>query len=288
MERWTKLQAESDVYIMRLQKQPGENADESTITFMLCDFKSLWNETVSNSELFKRVTDKNPDLDMTDQVIKDQMLAAVDAVVSMKEPKVTHKDDHVDLDLNYLIFGEFEVKFQWSLKKCGPQECFEHFTKLMMRQMGAMQEQNKRLVLELKKKDDEIGQYQLEYGQQIQRKRFITEPFEEHKFPLKCNEFNCGMDEFESVIGSLPKNDANYETKALDESCNTNVDQPTQSSTVAKHTSPKGKRPSQRRPTYSRAPLIKTGEWKYEDDDDDDGDKDGNTSIESKRSRQSY
>lgn len=254
---------------MRLDEQSGEeNTSESTYTIWFSDFQTLWSETVTSQELFKRFSDKNPTLAMNDDdVIKNQLIAAIGTVANIKHPKVLHNSDDIELQLKYLIFDDVEVEFQWLCKKCGSSEFFEQMTKLLLREMGEMQAQKKQFVSELKKKDDEICQYKLEFGQTIDRKRFITERFEEEKFKLQNQTFDCEIVQFESVIGRLPKNVASTEAKVKEESCNTEG-QPTQNATVVKHTSPRGKRPNPRRLPIKRAPLVRTGEWEYDDDSD--------------------
>lgn len=290
MSQWSKLQTESGVYIMRLDEQSNENAAESTYTIWVSDFIILWNESITRQDLFKRFSEMNPTMATmitNDDVIKTQLIAALGTVANMKHPNVHNNDndDSKKLQLKYLIFDDQEVEFQWVLKKCGPQEFFDQFTKLLMRQYGEIENQKKEWVVIVKAKDDEIDQYKLEPGRNEIRKRFITKKFDEQKFELPTQMFNCEIDQFESVIGPLSKNVASNESKAvIDESSNAEG-QPNQNTSSVKQKSPKGKR-NYRGPF--RGQVYQLGKIEYEKDSDDDDDNSGSNSASEKRTRQSF
>lgn len=270
MERWSNLPSQSGVYILRLDQRTDNNdTPESTFTLWLSDFKALWNETVTSENLFKRFSEKNPTLAQNDDVIQTEFITALGSVTNIKHSNICDEsadnDDDMALQLKYLIFDDVEVEFQWLLKKCGPQEFFDQVTKPLLRQIGELQHQKAQLIDIAKRKDDEIFLYKS--GQNVIHKRFITEKFEEQSFQLKSQMFNCEIDQFQSVIGLLPKNVVSNEP-ANDDSSNT-AEQSIQNTSTMKYTSPKTNR-NQRRPF--RRPLIRPGQWKYEEDEEDDDD----------------
>lgn len=264
MARWTNLPTKSGTHIVRLDKGPDKNAAaalaEFTFVIWFSDLKSLWCETITSQELFKRFSDENPGFVVgDDEVIKGQLIAAIDTAANTKNPEVLHNDDgDTKLNLKYVIFGDFEVGFQWSLKKCDSSVFFEQMTKVFLRQIGELEDQKKQLIDMLKKKDDEIGQYKLKHGS-IDRKRFITAPFEEKQFEMQTNAFSGVIDQLESAIGLVPKNVA---------------------TTAVKQTIPRGKRRIGS-PFFNRAPIVRAGQYQYDDDDDDE---DNGSDIGSKQS----
>lgn len=275
MERWSDLQIETGVYIMRLD-QPNENSAESTFTIWLSDFETLWSETITRHDLLKRLSDKNPTLATDDDIINGQFIGELGKISSIKQPAI-HRDesnaDDVKLQLKYIIFDEAEVEFEWQLKKCGPRDFLEQITKPLLRQAGELQDQKRELCDVATKKDLEIAQYKLELGQVKIRKRFITEQFDGQKFTLQSQMFNCEIDRFQSVIGLLPKNVVVNEPTVEAEN---NAVQPTgtNNSTERTNTSPRGK-PNPRRKHFMPK-LVRKGvcyEESNTDSDDDDKEK---------------
>lgn len=291
MVRWSNLQTDFGVFIMRLDEQSDDNTGESTFTIWVSDMKFLWNETLTRQDIFERFAHKNPALSIeNDDVIQSQLIAALgslDNAPNVKNPNIDNEpqnDDAIEVQVKYHIFDDFEVDFEWRLKKCSPEEFFEQITKPLLRQVGELQDKNKELIGVAKKKDDEIDQYKLEVGQIEIRKKFVTKKFEEEKFELQTQMFSFGIDRFESLIGQLPKKVAIDEPKASKDESSSAAEQPNQSTAAVKHKSPKGKRAT--RKLYC-GPVIKPGEIKYENDSDDDDDN-TSKSAPNKRTRQSF
>lgn len=279
MERWSHFQTETEVFIWRLD----QSCDNFTI--WLSDFKALWNETVTNSDLIKRFSDKNPTLATDDEEIKGQLFGALGIVTSIKDATVRNKpnSDDVELQLKYIIFGDVEVKLEWLLKKCGALEFFDQITKSMLRQLSELQDQKTELCALAKKKDQEIGQYKLELKDKQIRKRFITERFEEEKFTLQSQMFNCEIDQFQRVIGLLPKKVVSEEEPKVHVECNT-AEQPIKKTSVVKHANARSKRNQIR---LKCPELIRPG-VRYENSSDDDNDVNKNdVELSSKRTRSS-
>lgn len=261
MERWSSLPSQSGVYFMRLDRQlDNNNAEESTITIWLSDFKALWNETVTRQVLIKRFSEKNPTLDRNDDVIHTELIAALGSVASIKDLNIRNEadnDDSIEVQLKYLIFdATTEVKFQWLLKKCEPHKFFDQITKPLLRQIRELHDHKAKLIDIANRKDGEIGEYKLVSGQVEIRKRFVTEKFDEQSFESECQMFNGDIDQFDSLIGPSAKNIIS------DESGNA-TEQSIQNTTAVKHKSPSG---NHRPPTK----VHRAGQYEFINDDDED------------------
>lgn len=255
MERWTKLQLDGTLYVIKFEQRIEQNS-ESTFKFWLSDFKTLWSESIASKEnLFNRVLEENPTVVIEDSFV-NLLLAAIGKVESASYAIIKNNDE-ITLQSTHFMEEGNSVKIQWLLKKCDPQEFFDQITKQLLLQIGELQDHKKQLIDIAKRKDIEIKQHKLEGAPELFRKKLITEEFKESDFSSKSQMFSCDIDEFESLIGPLPKNVAKEE-KVKDPTS------PVKIVTVKNLSSPRSKRNPRRllRPEIIRPGVV------YDSDDD--------------------
>lgn len=206
MERWSKLQHDSSVYIIKSDRKQPENI-EPEFNFWLSDFKELWHESfATKDDLFKRIKDANPALiidGIEDNLI--EMLGKLDTKTATISKAEKISDDVFQLEMKFYMDGGVTVKFNWCLNKCNPQAFFEQITKKLLHQIGELELNVKQLIGTVKSKDKEIAEYTAEGAAPLHRKQFVTQKFDETQFNQPTKLFNCEIDEFEGVIGTLSK-----------------------------------------------------------------------------------
>lgn len=250
MEKWSKLQLASGPYIIKFDSATGEN-DETKYTFWVSDFKTLWTEAIATKEdLLKRISDHNPAIVEPN----DDWLGRLITLFGKPQANVQQNTEIMangDLQLKYLIDDDI-LKFQWLLTQCDPQMFFDQITKSMLHQIGELFNAKKQLIEIVKKKDDEIRQYKVEGAPELQRTKFITEPFEESQLTTQAKMFDCEIGEFENIIGRLSS------SNVVPSSPLKNI-----------HKSPSTKKGRHRKCQYFKQ-IVKLGVQSYETTDDED------------------
>lgn len=193
------------MYAVKFDTKSEENHE--LFTFWLSDFKTLWTETIRTKfELFQRFVDENASLSMDDGTT-NQLIGALGTFTKyyQNNTEIKPNDDEIKFQFKLGLDGGVLTNFYWLLKKCEPQVFFEQMTKSLLHQINELEKSKKQLIEIVKKKDDEIRQYGLEGAPPLQRKKFITAPFDEAAFTARPQMFNCDIAEFETVIGTLFK-----------------------------------------------------------------------------------
>ncbi|XP_031624687.1 uncharacterized protein LOC116341647 [Contarinia nasturtii] len=207
MEKWSKLKIGTDQYIAKLNRKDADNLGSCTL--WLSDFKTLWSESFTDKfDLIQRLADSNPALNIDDE-IGEKLISEIFAFESAKIDAYTNDDD--EIHLQHSLTDEMGCTFQWLLKKRDAQVFFEQITKPLLQQIGEMEDNEKVLIEIINKKDAEINQYKLEGAPELNRKKYITEKFDDTKYTSPSKVFNCSIDSFEGMISPLSKKIAKRE-----------------------------------------------------------------------------
>lgn len=256
MERWSKLQHDSSVYIIKCDRKNSGNI-EPEFNFWLSDFKELWHESfATKDDLFKRITDANPAL-IIDGIEHNliEMLGKIDTKTATIGKATKISENGFQLEMKFYMDGGVTVKFDWCLEKCNSQAFFEQITKKLLHQIGELELNVKQLIGTVKSKDKEIAEYIAEGAAPLHRKQFVTQKFDETQITQPTKLFNCEMDEFEGVIGTLSK---------MVVTTSTEKNEPTKKTT-----------PTKPRPRFTNRPKPKFVDphktlWMNSDEEDDD------------------
>lgn len=279
MERWSKLQTESGLYIMKFSRNNVENL-ESMYTFWLSDFKTLWSESfVTKEALFERISDENPAL-IIDDGIEDKVMVALGKIdkTTQTTTSINSYDDEIDLKMKYFIDGGITIKFHCLLKKCESSAFYDQITKPMLHHVGELQNDRQQLIEIIQKKDEEIKQYKFDRTEPLMRKHYITKEFDKTEFSQQSEMFDCEITEFESVIGILPKRIVANNSK--EEKTPEKMHNPTSNAR-----SPRGGK-NRRRLVYQE--IVRPGVNYENSDSDDDADKQNQSGTNpAKRTRRS-
>ncbi|XP_050067465.1 non-homologous end-joining factor 1-like [Anopheles maculipalpis] len=136
----------------------------------------LWLEVVLIAALIKRQKEQNPNLDCSEPLI-DQTLLAAGCSASYG---ATIVDDCVHFTAKYYL-ANYPVTFLFFLARGTRQEVSRHYIKPLWRTLLRQRAEIDALVEELKRKDLEIAQYQAE-GARLNRTTVQTVPFDEQTF----------------------------------------------------------------------------------------------------------
>lgn len=259
MERWSKLQQDSSVYIIKCDRKNSENI-EPEFNFWLSDFKELWHESfATKDDLFKRIRDANPAL-ILDGIKDDliEILGKMDTKTVTVGKATQINDDEFQLEMKFYMDGGVTVKFDWCLEKCNSQAFFEQITKKLLHQIGELELNVKQLIGTVKSKDKEIAEYIAEGAAPLHRKQFVTQKFDETQFTQPTKLFNCEIDEFESAIGTLSK---------IMETTSTEKNEPTKKTTPTK---PKSRHTN--RPQVIKPKFVDPHKTLWINSDEEDGD----------------
>ncbi|XP_035894235.1 non-homologous end-joining factor 1 [Anopheles stephensi] len=147
------------------------------ITCIVFDVEgAIWLEVVPIQTLIRRQKAQNPNLDCSEPLI-DQTLLAAGCSASYG---ATIVDDCVHFTAKYYL-ANYPITFQFFLARGTAQEISRHYIKPLWRTLLRQRAEIGALVEELKRKDLEIAQYQAE-GARLNRTTVQTVPFDEETF----------------------------------------------------------------------------------------------------------
>lgn len=197
MEKWSKLNLDHKVYIIKYDQSSTENSD-SMVTCWLSDFKHLWKESIETIEnLQKRFSEQNRRYEIkNDQLIE----TIVKLSANICNSKIESNDDKLKLHFDYPFSEDIFVKFYWLLERCDHQEFYENISMPMLKQMIELQANRTKLIEIIEKKDQEIEQYKLDGAAPLMRKQFITKPFENVDADLQFKMFSSDISEFSNAL----------------------------------------------------------------------------------------
>ncbi|XP_052889998.1 uncharacterized protein LOC128298293 [Anopheles moucheti] len=145
------------------------------IKCLVFDMECLWFEVVPIAALIKRQKEQNPNLDCTEALIDQTLLARGSANYSANTV-----EGCVHFAAKYYL-DNYPIRFQFLLQRATPQEISRHYIKPLWRTLLRQGAEIRVLVEELKRKDVEIAQYQAE-GARLNRTTVQTDTFDEEKF----------------------------------------------------------------------------------------------------------